>query len=308
MPSLLRRLRAGRSLRLSIAGYLSLGFGGLMLVAVAGVLAMSLYANWQNTRELLVDKSRLILRALTGQIQLYLDPAAAKADYLARQIEQGELASDRQTELLEVLATLMGGTPQIHAMAYVDAAGWLALAARHDGGIQRKLGWWQDDPAVVRGMRAAGQRSTTAPYWEAPLYVADVGTVLNLRRPVRRDGVFRGMTVATVRVADLSSFVAELETEIGQNAFVLYDQRLVLAHRALEFDFPGLDRDRPLPAVTEVGDPVLFEIWADGWQERALRTGSGHRNTVAGNEYDYLYTPLDHYADAPWLVGSIRPL
>ena len=81
MRALLRRLHAGRSLRLSIAAYLSLGFGGLMLVAVAGVLAMSLYANWRNTSELLFDKSRLILGALTGQIQQYLDPAAAKTDY-----------------------------------------------------------------------------------------------------------------------------------------------------------------------------------------------------------------------------------
>jgi adenylate cyclase len=304
MRALLRRLQAGRSLRLSIAAYLSLGFGGLMLVAVAGVLAMSLYANWRNTSELLFDKSRLILGALTGQIQQYLDPAAAKTDWLAQQIEEGAFATDRQAQLLEVVATLMGGAPQIHAMAYLDASGWLALAARDAGRIDRKLDWWQNDPSVVADMRAAAQRSSDEPYWEAPIYVARVGTVLNLRRPIRRDGVFRGMAVATVRVADLSSFVAALETEIGQNAFVLYDQRFVLAHRALEFDFPGLDRNRPLPTVTEVGDPVLFEIWADGWQDHKLIAGSGHGATVAGREYIYLYAPLDHYADAPWLVGS----
>ena len=294
----------GQSPRLSIAAYLSLGFGGLMLTAVALVLTMSLYANWQNTSELLVDKSRLILGSLTRQIQQYLDPAAAKADYVARQIEAGELAPDRQARLLEVLPTLMAGTPQIHAMAYVDADGWLALAARHAGRIRRELGWWRDDPAVVADMRAAAERATAEPYWEAPIHVGDAGTVLNLRRPVRRDGAFRGMTVATVRVADLSSFLAELETEIGQNAFVLYAERFVLAHRALEFDLPGLSAARPLPTVREVGDPVLFEIWAAGWQERRLLAGSGHRNPLAGREYIYLYAPLDRYADAPWLVGS----
>src|SRR5687767_4578452 len=90
----------GHPPRLSIAAYLSLGFGGLMLTAVALVLAMSLYANWQNTSELLVDKSRLILGSLTRQIQQYLDPAAAKADYVARQLEAGELTPDRQARLL----------------------------------------------------------------------------------------------------------------------------------------------------------------------------------------------------------------
>lgn len=304
MRALLRRLHAGHSLRLSIAAFLSLGFGGLMLVAVAGVLAMSLYANWQNTSELLIDKSRLILGSLTGQIRQYLDPAAAKADWLARQIEQGELVAGEQARLLEVLGTLMGGAPQIHAIAYVDASGWLALAARHAGRIESQLGWWQDDPTVVADLHAAEQRGSAEPYWEAPIHVPRSGTVLNLRRPVWTDGEFRGVVVATVRVADFSSFIADLETEIGQNAFVLYDQRLVLAHRALEFDFPGLDRTRPLPAVTEIGDPVLFDIWAEGWQKHGLLAGSGHRATVAGRDYVYLYAPLADYADAPWLVGS----
>ena len=299
-----RARSGGHAPRLSIAAYLSLGFGGLMLIAVALVLAMSLYANWQNTSELLVDKSRLILGSLTRQIQQYLDPAAAEADFVARQIESGELRTDRRADLLEVLATIMAGTPQIHAMVYVDAAGWLAVATREAGRIRRKLGWWQDDPAVAAGMRAAAERSSALPYWEAPFHLAGAGTVLNLRRPVFLDGALRGMTVATVRIADLSSFVAELETELGQNAFVLYDERFVLAHRALEFDFPGLDAARPLPTVREVGDPVLFEIWADGWQQRRLVAGSGHRNPVAGREYVYFYTPLDHYADATWLVGS----
>jgi hypothetical protein len=38
--------------RLSIAAYLGLGIGGLMFVAVASILAITLYANWRNTTEL----------------------------------------------------------------------------------------------------------------------------------------------------------------------------------------------------------------------------------------------------------------
>jgi class 3 adenylate cyclase len=59
-----------------------------------------------------------------------------------------------------------------------------------------------------------------------------------------------------------------------------------------------------LPRVTEVGDPVLFDIWRDGWRDRSLIAGSGHWADVAGRDYIYLYAPLADYADAPWLVGS----
>ncbi|MGH6913607.1 MAG: adenylate/guanylate cyclase domain-containing protein, partial [Geminicoccales bacterium] len=73
---------------------------------------------------------------------------------------------------------------------------------------------------------------------------------------------------------------------------------------ALVHDFEGLSPDRPLPKVTEVGDPVLFTIWRDGWQANRLDIGTGHYGDLAGTGYVFLYAPLGDYADAPWLVGS----
>ncbi len=61
--------RALRPRRLSIAGYLSLGIGGLMAVAIGGVLIGLLHANWRNTTELLQDKSRMLLGSLVTQTE-----------------------------------------------------------------------------------------------------------------------------------------------------------------------------------------------------------------------------------------------
>lgn len=290
--------------RLSIAAYLSLGFGGLTFVAVGSVLLITLYANWRNTSELLADKSRLILSSLTGQIELWLDPTVGSAEFVATMIESGRLAPEDHDRLLEVLAAVHAGSPQIHAVVYVDATGWMAVATRHSDGVRKEIRSWQNNPLVGRAIREARARESTEAYWEAPVFIEQSGTNLNLRRPIRRQGEFLGMAVSTIRIADMSTFIADLETEIGQNAFVLYDHDYVLAHRALEFDFPGLSRDRPLPRIGEIGDPVLFEMWQDGWQERRLIAGSGHFGRVAGRDYIYLYQPLLRYADAPWLVGS----
>jgi hypothetical protein len=60
--------------RLSIAAYLGLGIGGLMFVAVASILAITLYANWRNTTELLQDESRLLLGSLVEHTERFLDP------------------------------------------------------------------------------------------------------------------------------------------------------------------------------------------------------------------------------------------
>ena len=130
-------------------------------------------------------------------------------------------------------------------------------------------------------------------------------TVVNLRRTVVVDGEVIGVLASTITVKALSEFVTGLETELGQNAFVLYDREFVLAHSTLALDFPDLSLERPLPRITEIGDPVLFEIWHEGWQKRPLRVaGTGHWHRLGDAEYLYLYRNLEPPLDARWLVGS----
>jgi class 3 adenylate cyclase len=82
----------------------------------------------------------------------------------------------------------------------------------------------------------------------------------------------------------------------------------VLAHSTLALDFPDLGVERPLPRVTEIGDPVLFEIWRGDWQERRLQVeDSGHWNRLGDADYVFLYQKLGPPMDPRWLVGSYFP-
>ena len=137
--------------------------------------------------------------------------------------------------------------------------------------------------------------------------IPSIGTVVNLRQAVFRDGEFIGMVAAVINVQELSAFLGSLETEIGQNAFILYRRDFVLAHRRLTRSFIGLNESRPLPRVSEIGDPVLAGIWRKGWEENRLVAGSGHADEQGDQSYIFLYEPLDNYADTPWLVGSYFP-
>jgi class 3 adenylate cyclase len=133
-------------------------------------------------------------------------------------------------------------------------------------------------------------------------------TVVNLRRSVIVHGQVRGVLASTVTIKALSEFITGLETELGQNAFVLYERDLVLAHNTLAFDFPDLGVRRPLPRVTEIGDPVLFEIWQEGWQDRRLEiSASGHWHRIGDDQYYFLYRNLEPPMDQHWLVGSYFP-
>jgi adenylate cyclase len=291
--------------RLPIAAFQGLVLGGLVFLTLTGLLVVTLYTAFRNTGELLEDKSRLLLGSLTTATSLYLDAAQAPVDYIAGQIEQGVLDPHDHQRLYDVLAAGLAATQQVHGVLYIDARGWMMIASREpDGTISRKLESWKADPQIVEAVAAAAARDSTKAFWGRPVYAEDVGTVLNLRRPVRSDA-FRGMVVAGLSVAELSEFVGRLESESGQNAFILYDRDQVLAHPALVHDFEGLAPNRPLPKVTEVGDPILFGIWSEGWQGRRLEIGVGHHYVASdGNDYVFLYAPLEDYADMPWLVGS----
>lgn len=290
--------------RLSIAAFQGILLGGLVFLTLVGLLIVTLYTAFRNTSELLEDKSRLLLASLTTATSRYLDATQAPVNYIALLMERGELDPDDHRRLYEILGGALAAAPQAHAVLFLDARGWFTMAHREpDGTIVRTLESWRDDPQIASAMADAEARGSTAAFWGRPAYTEGAGTVLNLRRPVRRAS-FLGMVVAALSVAELSEYIASLESESGQSAFILYDRDYVLAHQALVQDFEGLGPNRPLPKVTEVGDPVLFTIWREGWQDHRLNIGTGHYGDLAGTGYVFLYAPLEDYADTPWLVGS----
>ena len=227
-------------------------------------------------------------------------------NYIAGLMEEGALDPDDHRRLYDILAAGLAATQQVQAVLYIDARGWMMVASRApDGTIGRRFESWQNDPQIAEAMAAAAARESNAAFWGAPVFAEDAGTVLNLRRPVRRGGPARHGGGWPRPSRELSEFVAGLESESGQNAFILYDREHVLAHTALIQDFEGLGPDRPLPRVTEVGDPVLFGIWNEGWQQRRLEIGVGHQSTFGGDDYIFLYAPLAATPTCPGWSAAI---
>jgi adenylate cyclase len=289
-----------------IVAYLVFGVSGLVFLSVAGVLLVTLSIATRNTFELLEDKSRLLMTSLGQQIGQFLQPLQAQVNLLGDLIEDGEIDPRQPERLFEALRASLAASPQMRSTVFLDPSGWMMAAIRGDGGIEPAVDDWRLHPDVALAMKEAEATEGSLPFWGPPVFVPgpDV-TVLNLRRSIIREGQFLGLIATTLTVGDLSRFITSLETETGQNAFILYDRDLVLAHSALALQFPGLSRNEPLPRVTEIGDPVLFNIWRDGWQNRKLEFDvNGHSGELGGTEYIYLYQGLAGVGDQPWLVGS----
>lgn len=300
---------ADGKIRPSIALVLILELGGLTFLAAGLVLAVALLAGGRNTVELLRDKTRYFSENLALRTGAFLDPARDQAEQLAQRIETGAWFPADDARSADILTSSLAPLRQVRALVFVSVDGWTAGAARDGAGEERPEFFFGPssnlDQVRIR-LDQAERRPTTAPYWDEPLFIDDAGaTLLNLQRPVRRNGRFLGLVVSTITVQALSTFVAGLATEPGQKTFILYDRDRVLAHPALLR--PGLtfSSERPLPRVTEVGDPVLGSIWREGFEDRTFDLiEGGHADEVGGVDYVYIYRTLDAYADAPWTVGG----
>jgi class 3 adenylate cyclase len=291
---------------LPIVAYLVFGVGALVIASIGAVLLLTLSIATRNTLELLEDKSRLLITGVAQQVRLFLEPAEAQVEALAMLIESGRLDPADPAQLFEALQAALAASPNVRSVVFLDPSGWLMAAIRSGRAPVPEIADWRHDLAGRAAVGEAFRRPRRETYWGPPVYVKDPGvTVVNLRRPVVVDGAITGVIASTIDVRALSEFVTGLETELGQNAFVLYERERVLAHSTLAQDFPDLGVERPLPGVTEIGDPVLFEIWSDGWQERRLDLDvRGHWQQLGDSRYIYLYQPLAPPMDQRWLVGS----
>ena len=291
--------------RLSIASYLGIGLGGLVATALGLLLWITLSAVFKNTTELLDDKSRLFLGSLSAQTRQYLDATLAPSKVAATEIGSGRIDSRSDQQMMPLMRTLLAATPQVTAMAFFDVDRTRVVSYREDGEVLTDRHPWPDQAKI--GEAVDEVKTKRSVIWGPPIYDQGIGTFVNLRRPVFKGEAFIGMMTAVINVQVLSTFLNSLQTEIGQNAFILYDRDYVLAHRKLIEPFPGLSEDRPLPKVGEIDDPVLANIWQEGWEEDKLVAGSGHFHQGDERGYVFLYESLDDYADAPWVVGSYFP-
>jgi len=166
---------------------------------------------------------------------------------------------------------------------------------------------WSRDPGFRHDVAAA--EAASAPYW-GDLYVAEsLGTTyIDIRSPVRRAGRVVGVLIAGVSIAELSSFLHSIAGPYTRNTFILYGGDRVLAHSALADTFPGLSDSEPLPALTQVGDPVLAALWDDAIAEpvdsASLGGASARALRLGEDRFLVLYREVEGFGPEPLLVGT----
>ena len=283
---------------------------GIIIAVTAAALILALESGRQNTLALVRDRSERIIDTIVERTRLHLDPARDQSKFLAKLVLEGDLDPQDEAASMSQLRAALAGIPQIAAVAIIRTDLKQLRVERHGNDvIMRKI-----DMRSVPGLDEAFEmaRSAGHPVWGELLWSERLDQPLvNVRTPLWHEDNFLGILLTTVSVAELSRFLAESPAGSDVGAFILFGRNKVLAHAALAHNPDLFRRDRILPDVTELGDPVLASIWSGEAETGAtafVGSSKSHIVTVEHSPYVFIYREIAGYSDQPWVIGRYLPL
>ncbi|MFO1073082.1 MAG: adenylate/guanylate cyclase domain-containing protein [Geminicoccaceae bacterium] len=305
----LHRVAVGLGLaraRLPLAVALSLAFGLMLVAALAGELVLAFQAGNANTRDLLADRTNLLLDSLELKVESLFQPVARQLEILGQEADEADLDPSELLRGRRSLQVMLGATSQMIGVAIVkpDLRAWRYLRGQRPMGPED----WSGSPEIRAVMASAKEGDSVR--WAAPVYSETLHqTVINAHLPVFRDGRLVAMMFAAVALETMVHYVDELSTAIGQPVFVLQGHDHVVARPGLDISTTG--PDHPLPLLAEAGDAVLAAMWAGDQRPIGLLgdrlRGEAHGVASGKSAFVVLYRQIPGFGDQPWIVGTYLP-
>ena len=289
-----------------------MGFGGLVAIAVATVMLISIRVAQENTDQLLQETASQRLDSAIARIDRYLQPVADDVRFLATQFaREGDLTSTGDRNIETMMQGSLGAIPQVVAIAFVRPDLSSVRASReHDreriGLVSGTIAGERFGPELLE---AAKRVHGVA--WNAAFYVQDPGvTFISALAPVSRDGQFRGVVVAAVAVDELSLLIDSGDSE--GTMFILSASDEVIAHPQLAHGGFTPTPDHFQLRRNELNDPVMQNLWSaqtDGGMAARVRTSTTgtRRIDVAGQVFVVLLRQVSRFSRQPWIAGIYFP-
>lgn len=300
-----------KSNELRIAPTLALSVGMLVLAAVALVLAIQ----WNASRNILSDLTgRILIRNLeivSQGLSGHLDPVRHQVENLADMVEAGSYNLEAKERLADLALGSLATSPQIAGVIIMDRDGQAIRLRRSPHGGRHEvsfpnLGAVSDFRAVLT--EAEGR---VKGYWGELFYNPELEvTLINYRRPLRKDGEFIGVIAAAVTMNELSGLMAKLGNIFGNTTFLMYGDDKVLAHPNLVTRSISRTASEPAIPVERIGDSVISALG------NAVPSNLADLSSFAdvrfseleadGKKYYVLQKPVRQYGETPLVIGIHR--
>jgi len=239
--------------RITIRTLLLRDIGGLFFIALAALLAVTMFFGTQSALVVLRENAGNVILTTVRYMATHVEPAIRTATVVGRKILSDEPPVDSVG--IEMARTAMELTPQIRGMAFFWADGhYETVQANGEAQLRIYETGSPAEQAVEEARRAA------KPFIAAPIYSEALGqTLVTARSPIFDDeGTYLGFAASAISLHDLSVFASQVDLA-GGKVFVVNSDGYVVAHPFLTDPEVAkrMTPEAPLLHGSDIGDPVL---------------------------------------------------
>lgn len=292
--------------RVSIVWLLGFGAGAMALLGLVAI-GVAILGGIDASVRLLRQHSLATVDTLIARVSLHLRPAEDVIAFLAARIADGDLDPADSARLSAAFVGALATAPQIDGISYMPSSKLSLAVVRQNGELRLK----RIDLRTVPGAEEEffNTVSQDGLFWGDLIYSPLLSEpVLNVRQRVGSNAAL----AAVVSLGELSRLVSNFGDGPGQRAFILVNHNQVLAHPGLVDRWHEYVVQQRLPTIGEVGDPVLAAMWgprARSWiASQVLAGGLGHRVSVDGVEYVFIYREFLGFGPQTWIIGQYLPV
>ena len=300
LPRLTIGMRAG----------LTIGIGGLVLLAVVTVLFLGFGSARRNTQDLLLGNARIALQLIQNGIHAELRPVERQVGFVGTFMETENPGQPLNIDgpLAKMMTGALAATTVTRAMSFVDLEAQMLDVRREDDSGVVSRGDLLGIPDIIDRIAAAADQP---PRWGEILWNHEIGTpMLTYQRAVKIDGEFIGMIGARVPTDRLARTVANAAAQVYATAFIIHGDDRVLAHPAM-FDgriaadarpdhLSAADFNDPILSAYLEGRTQLLTVQADDFESRIVN--------LPGDNRVLLIAQMDRYGEVPWKLALAFPL
>jgi class 3 adenylate cyclase len=294
-----------------IGGILAAALGLVILLFVGGLAVISVNTLREATLEQLAKRAAQDIDITVESLRSFLRPARDQVETIARRISERRIAMDDRARLGDLISGALISAPQVNALLIVepDFQAMIGAQVRQNGTSVLIFRNEANRPGFREAMAVA--REIEDPFWGRPVFVADLGAMINVMMPIRIDGEFRGLVAAAVGTAGISKMLAGLESGVSSRHFVLHGRDRMLAHPDMADAFAfGIDERKPLPDAPEIGDLVVTSFVtghyiSDTYFDPALSIDIAMLD-LPGHQRPYFlaHREIADFGPPSWIVGA----
>jgi adenylate cyclase len=295
---------------------LSVGFGGLIFLAVSLVL----YLGLNHTTQLIKDYHQMVISTamdkLEREVENLLLPVENESRWIADQVNKNYVDVSNFAEAETLIRGALGATPNVAGIGIVYPDGNMRYLIRsQDKSFEQAT----ISPSEVESIFLATAEHKQG-VWGKFIWSDELEqTIIDIRTPLFQKGKMVGVLIVGVTVADLSKSILGTSSDPYLVPFILYGNDHLLAHPFLisgrtvsmeqgeNSDWVNGKGEVPLPRLAQFQDHKLMRLIQGPVLKASLVSPilnvTINRARIVDDMYIVATKTIDRFGKTPWVTG-----